>query len=495
MDNYYFHMDNLSVGYNRKALIHDICIGIKKGEIVTLIGPNGSGKSTILKSITRQLQIIGGKVYFDDRNLNSFSYKELSTRMAVVLTERMRPELMTCHDIVATGRYPYTGKLGILSREDEQKVDEAMEAVHAQELGDRDFNAISDGQRQRVLLARAICQEPEIIILDEPTSSLSDHEIDNLFEIILRMQKKGITFIYISHRMEEIKRIGNSGTVLRDGKFVASIDDVKSMDMEQIIKLIVGRSLEEQYPARESHIGDVLLDVQGLSVKGLIEDVSFQVRRGEVLGFSGLVGAGRTTTAKAVFGALKKSVGRIFIDGKEVRIRSPHDAIRNGISLLPENRKEEGLILTKSIAWNLVFASLHKYKCGPFLNERKEYQDVAQYRDMLSIKAPSLERQIKYLSGGNQQKVVLAKWLSREPKVLILDNPTQGVDVGAKEEIYDIILKLAKEGVSVIVLSSEAQEIIRVCDRALVMYHGEIVGEVSGETMTEHEIMRLATGG
>ena len=185
-----------------------------------------------------------------------------------------------------------------------------------------------------------------------PTSSLSDHEIDNLFEIILRMQKKGITFIYISHRMEEIKRIGNSGTVLRDGKFVASIDDVKSMDMEQIIKLIVGRSLEEQYPARESHIGDVLLDVQGLSVKGLIEDVSFQVRRGEVLGFSGLVGAGRTTTAKAVFGALKKSVGRIFIDGKEVRIRSPHDAIRNGISLLPENRKEEGLVLMHDVNMN-----------------------------------------------------------------------------------------------------------------------------------------------
>ena len=181
MDNYYFHMDNLSVGYDKKALIHDICIGIKKGEIVTLIGPNGSGKSTILKSITRQLQIIGGKVYFDDRNLNSFSYKELSTRMAVVLTERMRPELMTCHDIVATGRYPYTGRLGILSREDEEKVEEAMRAVHAESLGSRDFNNISDGQRQRVLLARAICQEPDIIILDEPTSFLDiKHKLDLL---------------------------------------------------------------------------------------------------------------------------------------------------------------------------------------------------------------------------------------------------------------------------------------------------------------------------
>ena len=354
---------------------------------------------------------------------------------------------------------------------------------------------LSVAQQQIVEIVKMFSQDPQIVILDEPTSSLSDHEIDNLFEIILRMQKKGITFIYISHRMEEIKRIGNSGTVLRDGKFVASIDDVKSMDMEQIIKLIVGRSLEEQYRARESHIGDVLLDVQGLSVKGLIEDVSFQVRRGEVLGFSGLVGAGRTTTAKAVFGALKKSVGRIFIDGKEVRIRSPHDAIRNGISLLPENRKEEGLILTKSIAWNLVFASLHKYKCGPFLNERKEYQDVAQYRDMLSIKAPSLERQIKYLSGGNQQKVVFAKWLCAESKIYFFDEPTRGIDVGAKSEMYKIINMLVSEGNAVVVISSELPEILGVCDRIAVFHEGRLTGTLDRAQATQESIMHYALGG
>ena len=210
MDNYYFHMDNLSVGYDKKALIHDICIGIKKGEIVTLIGPNGSGKSTILKSITRQLQIIGGKVYFDDRNLNSFSYKELSTRMAVVLTERMRPELMTCHDIVATGRYPYTGRLGILSREDEEKVEEAMRAVHAESLGSRDFNNISDGQRQRVLLARAICQEPDIIILDEPTSFLDiKHKLDLLSILRDMAKKKQITVIMSLHEIDLAQKISD----------------------------------------------------------------------------------------------------------------------------------------------------------------------------------------------------------------------------------------------------------------------------------------------
>ena len=210
MDNYYFHMDNLSVGYNRKALIHDICIGIKKGEIVTLIGPNGSGKSTILKSITRQLQIIGGKVYFDNQNLLSFTFRDLSTRMAVVLTERMKPELMTCHDIVATGRYPYTGRLGILTREDEEKVEEAMKAVHAEALGSRDFNNISDGQRQRVLLARAICQEPDIIILDEPTSFLDiKHKLDLLSILRDMAKKKQITVIMSLHEIDLAQKISD----------------------------------------------------------------------------------------------------------------------------------------------------------------------------------------------------------------------------------------------------------------------------------------------
>mgnify|MGYP001047395867 CR=1 FL=1 len=216
MDNYYFHMDNLSVGYDKKALIHDICIGIEKGEIVTLIGPNGSGKSTILKSITRQLQIIGGKVYFDDRNLNSFSYKELSTRMAVVLTERMRPELMTCHDIVATGRYPYTGRLGILTKRDEELVEEAMEAVHAQELGNQDFNAISDGQRQRVLLARALCAADRLLILDEPVTGLDPVATGELYNLIKLVNLcNDITVIMVTHDIEN---------ALREAKHILCVD-------------------------------------------------------------------------------------------------------------------------------------------------------------------------------------------------------------------------------------------------------------------------------
>lgn len=240
MENYYFKMDHLSVGYNKKALIHDICIGIKKGEIVTLIGPNGSGKSTILKSITRQLQIIGGKVYFDDQNLTSFSFRDLSTRMAVVLTERMKPELMTCHDIVATGRYPYTGRLGLLTREDEEKVEEAMRAVHAQELGGRDFNNISDGQRQRVLLARAICQEPDVIILDEPTSFLDiKHKLD-LLSILRDMAKmKHITVIMSLHEIDLAQKISDKIICVK-GETISHYGSPEKVFTEEIIRELYG---------------------------------------------------------------------------------------------------------------------------------------------------------------------------------------------------------------------------------------------------------------
>ena len=240
MDNYYFHMDNLSVGYDKKALIHDICIGIKKGEIVTLIGPNGSGKSTILKSITRQLQIIGGKVYFDNQNLTSFSYRDLSTKMAVVLTERMKPELMTCHDVVATGRYPYTGRLGVLSREDENKVDEALMAVHAQELGIRNFLEISDGQRQRILLARAICQEPEVMILDEPTSYLDIRHKLELLEILRKMAKeKEITVIMSLHEIDLAQKISDKVVCVK-GDRIAGFGNPEEIFTEEKMRELYG---------------------------------------------------------------------------------------------------------------------------------------------------------------------------------------------------------------------------------------------------------------
>ena len=478
-----------------KAL-DDVSFSIREGEVHCLLGENGAGKSTLMKILTGVYHADMGSVYLRGNKVTVGDiHQAQKLHIGTVFQENsLIPHMTVAENVFLTREIK--NKAGLIDWN--RMYSECIRWGH--ELGveldpHAQVNKLSVAQQQIVEIVKMFSQDPQIVILDEPTSSLSDNEIDNLFDIILRMQNKGITFIYISHRMEEIKRIGNGGTVLRDGKFIASIDDVKKIEMDQIIKMIVGRDLDEQYPARTPKIGDVLLKVDGLSVKGLISDISFEVRQGEVLGFSGLVGSGRTTTAKAVFGAIRKSSGKILVNGKEVRISNPRDAIRNGISLLPENRKEEGLILTKSIAWNLVFASLSKYKRGPFIDEKKELRDVAQYRDMLTIKAPSLNRQVKYLSGGNQQKVVFAKWLCAESTIYFFDEPTRGIDVGAKSEIYKIINMLVSEGNAVIVISSELPEILGICDRVAVFHEGRLTGVLDKKDATQEAIMHYALGG
>lgn len=332
-------------------------------------------------------------------------------------------------------------------------------------------------------------------MLDEPTSSLSDNEIHNLFQIVNRMKEKGVTFIYISHRMEEIQTIGNGGSVLRDGKFITAIEDVKKKSMDEIISYIVGRPLDQVYPERKVKVGDVCFEVKNLSVPNKIYDISFTVRKGEVLGFSGLVGAGRTETAKAIFGALRKSEGEIYINGNKVEIHNCSDAIHHGIGLLTENRKEEGLFLTKSVAWNTVSASLKKIKKHGILNFKKEQSLVYEYIRALNIKVPSVEREVKYLSGGNQQKVVFAKWLSAESQVYIFDEPTRGIDVGAKSEIYGIINDLAEKGNAVIVISSELPEVLGVCDKVAIFHEGHLVKVMDCKEATQEKIMLYAIGG
>ena len=276
---------------------------------------------------------------------------------------------------------------------------------------------------------------------------------------------------------------------------MAEIEDVTKLEMDEIVSLIVGRTLDEKYPARNHTIGGVLMEVEKLNVPRTIYDISFQVRRGEVLGFSGLVGSGRTSTAKALFGAIRKTSGTVRIDGKEVRLKNPCDAIRNGIGLLPENRKEEGLVLTQSISWNIVFAAIKKYVRRGFLNGRQETADVLEYKERLNIKAPDIHRQVKYLSGGNQQKVVFAKWLCAESDVYIFDEPTRGIDVGAKSEIYGIINMLVEKGNAVIVISSELPEILGICDRVLVFHEGRVTANIDRKDATQENLMYYMIGG
>ena len=293
-----------------------------------------------------------------------------------------------------------------------------------------------------------------------------------------------------SHRMEEIKRIGDRATIFRDGAVTGEIEDCKTADMDQVINMIVGRTLEEKFPHRESHIGDILLDVRDLQVPNTIYDISFQVRKGEVLGFSGLVGSGRTSTAKAIVGAIQRTAGEIWIGGEKVKITSPSEAIEHGIGYLPEDRKTEGLILSKSVKENISLPSLlKKFRRGIVLDGRKERAAAEEYREKLRIKTPSINRLVNFLSGGNQQKVVFAKWLCSEANIYIFDEPTRGIDVGAKSEIYQIINDLVSQGAAVIVISSELPEILGICDRIIVMRDGRITADLDRADATQELIM------
>lgn len=476
--------------------LDNVSMKVWPGEVHCLLGENGAGKSTLMKVLTGIYHPDGGEIYINGEKVDVGDiHVAQKLKIGTVFQENsLVPHLSVAENVFLTREIK--NRFGLI---DWDKMYSECQRW-CQELGIQldpraRVNTLSVAQQQVVEIVKMFSQDPHIVILDEPTSALSDNEIDNLFNIIQRMQKAGITFIYISHRMEEIKRIGNSGTVLRDGKYVASIEDVTKLDMDEIINMIVGRTLDEKFPAREHNIGETLLEVEGLTVPHLISNISFHVRRGEVLGFAGLVGSGRTTTAKALFGAIHYSAGSVKMNGKELHIKNPHDAIRAGIGLLPENRKEEGLVLTKSVSWNTVFAAILKYRKGAFIDAAKEERDVLDYKDRLGIKTPSIKKEVKYLSGGNQQKVVFAKWLCADSDVYIFDEPTRGIDVGAKSEIYGIINMLVAQGNAVIVISSELPEILGICDRIVVFHEGTVTATLDRSNADQESIMYHMIGG
>lgn len=487
---------NISKAFSGMKALDDVSLSVKRGEVHCLLGENGAGKSTLIKILTGVIHADAGEICINGQPVSIGDIRQArELGIGTVFQENsLIPHLSVAENVFLTRELKKAGGIIDYRAMNEETVRWGKEL--GVELDPKiKVKHLSVAEQQIVEIVKMFSQNPKIVILDEPTSSLSDHEIDNLFQIVKRMQEKGVTFIYISHRMEEIKEIGNGGSVLRDGRFITGIEDVKTVPLDKIISYIVGRPLDQVYPQRDAQIGETALEVRNLSVPDTIYDISFSVRKGEVYGFSGLVGAGRTETAKAIFGALKKSAGTILVDGKEVSIHSPHDAIRSGIGLLTENRKEEGLFLRKSVSWNTVSASLDKIKRHGILNFKMEKETVSGYVQSLKIKIASLDREVKYLSGGNQQKVVFAKWLNADSKVYIFDEPTRGIDVGAKSEIYGIINELAEKGNAVIVISSELPEILGVCDRIAVFHEGRLVKTLDREDATQEKIMYYAIGG
>ncbi|MFA5447051.1 MAG: sugar ABC transporter ATP-binding protein [Sphaerochaeta sp.] len=487
---------NITKAFSGVKALDDVSFSIKRGTVHCLLGENGAGKSTLIKILTGVVKEDEGQVFFNGEEMHHRDiWLTRAKGIGTVFQENsLIPHLSIAENVFLSREL--RGKGGLIDR----KEMEAETIRRGNELGitlnpRKLVKDLSVAEQQVVEIVKMFSQNPQFVILDEPTSSLSDHEIRNLFDIIRRMQERGVTFIYISHRMEEIQEIGNDGSILRDGKYITEIEDVKKTDLNEIITHVVGRPLTQIYPHRDSRIGKTFFEVKNLTVPHLLHDINFSVKRGEVIGFSGLVGSGRTETAKAIFGELKKSDGEIYKDNAKITINNPVDAIRHGIGFLTENRKEEGLFLTKSLSCNIVSAAIQKIKKNGILNTRKEQALAHKYVDMLNIKTPGIERPVKYLSGGNQQKVVFGKWLCAESEIYIFDEPTRGIDVGAKSEIYRLINTLAAEGNAIIVISSELPEILGICDRIVVFREGKIMTTLDRSEATQEKIMFHAMGG
>ncbi len=476
-----------------KAL-QNVSFQVRKGDVHALLGENGAGKSTLMKILSGAYSKDCGQIFVNGKEAEIRNTKDSeSLGIAIIYQElNLIPDITVAENIFLA-RQPK--KHGLLNwkkmTEDAEEILNYMDvAIDPRAV----VSSLSVAQQQMVEIAKAISLHSQLLIMDEPTSTLTEGETRKLFSVINNLKTKGISMIYISHRMEEIFEICDSYTVLRDGTFVHS-GEIKEVDVNQIIEYMVGRSLASVYPEKKNKIGEVILEAEHIANGKEVKDVSFSLRKGEILGFAGLVGAGRTETLKAVFGADSSAKGEIKINGKPVQIRSPRDAIKLGIGFLPEDRKKEGLVVDLPVLDNTVMAKPEKAMEHGMFSAKKAKEICQKYIRELLIKTPSEMQKAKFLSGGNQQKVVLAKWLNCEPDIIVLDEPTRGIDVNAKMEIYNIIVKLAEEGKSIIMISSEMPELIGLCDRVIVMHEGCVTGELDRRTLSQQQIMHYATGG
>ncbi|MCC7445962.1 MAG: sugar ABC transporter ATP-binding protein [Anaerolineae bacterium] len=486
-------LTGISKGFPNVRALDNVTLDIYPGEVLALIGENGAGKSTLLKILSGDYQPDSGEIHYDNQRVTFNTPAEARKHNVRVIYQE--PEVVTTVS-VAENLF-----IGALPRRMGRWIDWDWLYRHADEqiasLGFQDEIAARDpadklsaAQRQLVEILRALKAGVRVLALDEPTSSLSDKEANRLFDIVNRLRQENVAIIYVSHRLHEILMLADRVAVLRDGQLVA-IRRAQETSETELMSLMVGRPLSHLFD-RTSHVQpEVVLRVEGLNTE-TVHDVSFEVHSGEVVGFAGLVGAGRSDVAKALFGADTIHAGRIEIDGKPVSIRSPQDAMKHGIGFTPEERKTEGLFLELGVRENASISILRQISRFRFVRRAEEHRIVAQLTEQLKVRTPSLEQEIRKLSGGNQQKVVLARWLARSPKVLMLDEPTRGIDVGAKAEIYHLIDKLAAQGIGIIFISSELPEVLGISDRIIVMKGGRITGQLLASEATQQSVLSLA---
>lgn len=489
-------MTGISKSFDGNTVLENVEFTVTKGEIHALMGENGAGKSTLMKILTGIYTRDSGEVKVKGQPVDFKNPKEAERAGIAVIHQELNilPDLTVAENLFLGNERTF-GKSGVLKTREMNR--EAKKILS--ELGlDIDVKTaareLSVGRQQIIEIAKALSSNAEVIIMDEPTAALTDREIVSLFETIRKLQSTGVSFVYISHRMEEIFALCDRITILRDGNYVG-VREIKQTSFDEIVRMMVGRELGERFPERNAQIGDVKLTAKGLTRNGHFENISFELRKGEVLGIAGLMGAGRTEVAQSLFGYRKLHKGEILLDGKPVKIGNPLQAKKLGFGYVTEDRKSEGLIVEFSIKENISLTNFNTVSSNGIIrsNQEKKLYDTMVKR--LGVRTSGPEQAAKSLSGGNQQKIVIAKWLGIEPDVLILDEPTRGVDVGAKKEIYSIINELAERGVAILMISSELPEVIGMADRVLVMHEGKLTAELPKEEMTQERIMHYATGG
>lgn len=492
---YLLEMNHITKSFGPVEVLHGVELKVKPSSVHILLGENGAGKSTLMKMLSGEEKPTTGTIIYDGKEVAFGHPRDARDAQIVMIHQELTPIYdMSVAENLFLGKIPVKLKgFKIDYSKLYQMSQEILDAVMLDVSPKDKMSSLTVAQIQMVEIAKAIYQQARIIIMDEPTSSISDKEVEILFEIIERLKKQGIAIIYISHKMDEIYRIGDEVTIMRDGDYVGHYP-LTEITKQELIEKMVDRPMDEIYPVRKKNIGEVVMKVDDLSAGNWFEHISFELHRGEILGIGGLMGSGRTEVVETIFGIHKRTSGKIMVGGKTVKNRTPKEAISNGIGLITDDRKKKGLVLLRDIAQNTIMADYGKVSRAGILNYGKVSKTVTEKVNGLSLKMTGIHQTTGTLSGGNQQKVVLAKWLLKNPDILIFDEPTRGIDVGSKQEFYNLIQKLAEQGKSIIFISSEMQEVIGMCDRVIVLCGGHMTGELNKNEITQVNIMSLASG-
>ncbi|MCA9951086.1 MAG: sugar ABC transporter ATP-binding protein [Anaerolineales bacterium] len=486
-------MRDISKSFGGVHALKGVQLTIYPGEVHAILGENGAGKSTLIKTITGVHQPDSGEIELNGEVVNFANPREAQQQgiAAIYQEPSLFPDLSIAENILV-GRQPVRG--GRISwRQMNRIASDLLDRLHVKLNPRTKARNLSVAQQQMVEIARALSVDAKVLIMDEPTSSLTSNEVEELFNITRKLRDEGTAVIFISHRLEELFALADRVTTLRDGEYVGT-RTLADVTTDELIQMMVGRKLDELFPKQDVERGEVVLEVENLTVPGAFADVSFTLHAGEILGMSGLVGAGRTDVACAIFGVKPAAAGRIVVEGKQVTITNPQTAMALGISYVPEDRKNHGLVLPMAIGDNITLPVINEFAAYGWLNRKKEKATALESSKKLEVKAYGIEQKAQELSGGNQQKVVLAKWLNTNPRILILDEPTRGIDVGTKAAVHHLMSSLAAEGMAILMISSELPEILGMSDRILVMHEGHITGEFERGAATQEKLMMAATG-